>query len=77
MRCLWLQEPANDAVPPRANGRLPRVRGREAEFEAFLHRLYAEGKLLNRSHIIEGLEALKLLLTGQNEGTLMVRASPL
>lgn len=40
-----------------------------------------EGKLLNRSHIIDGLEkapaALNLLLTGQNDGKLMVRVSRL
>jgi len=61
-------------VGPRSPGRIP-------EFDAVLQRLYTEGKILNRSHIIDGLEnapeALKLLLTGQNDGKLMVRVSPL
>jgi hypothetical protein len=65
----------------RMEGFLGSAGGREAEFEALLHRLYAEGKLLNRSHVIDGLEnapqALKLLLTGQNDGKLMVRVSRL
>jgi NADPH-dependent curcumin reductase CurA len=65
----------------RMEGFLGSAGGRETEFEALLHQLYAEGKLLNRSHIIDGLEnapqALKLLLTGQNDGKLMVRVSRL
>jgi len=40
----------------RMEGFLASAGGREAEFEALLHRLYAEGKLLKRSHVIEGLE---------------------
>jgi NADPH-dependent curcumin reductase CurA len=63
----------------RMEGFLGSAGGREAEFEALLHRLYAQGQLLNRSHIIDGLEnapqALQLLLTGQNDGKLMVRVS--
>jgi hypothetical protein len=65
----------------RMEGFLGTAGGRDSEFEGLLHRLYAEGKLLNRSHVIEGLEnapeALRLLLTGQNEGKLMVRVSRL
>ncbi|MGE0115275.1 MAG: NADP-dependent oxidoreductase [Steroidobacteraceae bacterium] len=58
---------------------VPQFAARYAEFDAILHRLFAEGKLLNRSHIIDGLEqapeALKLLLTGSNDGKLMIRVS--
>jgi NADPH-dependent curcumin reductase CurA len=65
----------------RMEGFLGSAGGREAEFEALLQRLFAEGKLLNRSHVIDGLEnapqALKLLLSGQNDGKLMVRVSRL
>jgi NADPH-dependent curcumin reductase len=65
----------------RMEGFLGSAGGREAEFEALLHQLYAEGKLLNRSHVIDGLDnarrALNLLLTGENDGKLMVRVSQL
>ncbi len=60
---------------------VPQFANRYAEFDAVLHHLFAQGKLLNRSHIVQGLEqapeALKLLLTGRNEGKLMVRVSAL
>jgi NADPH-dependent curcumin reductase len=65
----------------RMEGFLGSAGGRDAEFEALLRRLYTEGKILNRSHVIDGLEnaadALKLLVTGQNDGKLMVRVSQL
>ena len=58
---------------------VPQFADRYAEFDAILHRLYADGKLLNRPHVIDGLEqapeALKLLLTGRNDGKLMIRVS--
>jgi NADPH-dependent curcumin reductase len=58
---------------------VPQFHDRYAEFDDILHRLYREGKLLNRAHIIEGLqnapEALALLFDGGNRGKLMVKAA--
>jgi NADPH-dependent curcumin reductase CurA len=56
---------------------VPQLQARMAEFDAILHRLYAEGKLKNRAHIVEGLEnaptALKMLFAGENDGKLMIK----
>jgi NADPH-dependent curcumin reductase CurA len=53
---------------------------RMPEYEATLTRLYREGKLKARAHIIKGLEhapeGLDLILSGKNEGKLMVEVSP-
>jgi NADPH-dependent curcumin reductase len=47
--------------------------------EAMLHRLFREGRIRNRSHVIDGLEnapaALNLLFEGRNEGKLMVKVA--
>jgi len=56
---------------------VPQFQDRMGEFDAILHRLYAEGKLRSRAHVVEGLEnapvALKMLFAGANDGKLMVR----
>jgi NADPH-dependent curcumin reductase CurA len=53
---------------------------RMQEFDDELTRIYRAGALICRTHIVEGLEnaaeALNLLLSGQNEGKLMVQVSP-
>jgi NADPH-dependent curcumin reductase CurA len=50
-----------------------------AEFDAVLHRLYAEGRLRNRAHMVNGLEnapvALKMLFAGENDGKLMIEVT--
>lgn len=55
---------------------VPQFQDRMCEFDAILHRLYAEGKLRNRAHIVNGLEnapvALQMLFAGENDGKLMV-----
>lgn len=47
------------------------------EIDTLLKKLYTEGKILNRAHIVEGLqqapEALKLIFSGRNNGKLIVR----
>lgn len=52
---------------------------RHAEFDTMLHRLWNEGKLSQRSHIVDGLEhapeAVDLILQGRNEGKLTVRVA--
>jgi NADPH-dependent curcumin reductase CurA len=49
------------------------------ELEAILHKLFREGKIRNRAHIIEGLRnaptALGLLFEGKNAGKLMVKVA--
>jgi NADPH-dependent curcumin reductase CurA len=44
-----------------------------------LHKLFREGKIRNRAHIIEGLRnaptALGLLFEGKNDGKLMVKVA--
>lgn len=56
---------------------VPQFQERMGEFDAILHRLYAEGKLRSRAHVVDGLEnapvALKMLFAGDNHGKLMVR----
>jgi NADPH-dependent curcumin reductase len=49
------------------------------ELEGMLHRLFREGKIRNRAHIVEGLQnapaALGLLFEGKNAGKLMVKVA--
>jgi len=49
------------------------------ELEAMLHRLFREGKIRNRVHVIDGLRnaptALGLLFEGKNTGKLMVKVA--
>jgi len=49
------------------------------KLDGILRTLFREGKILNRSHIVESLEAapeaLNLLFQGRNDGKLMVRVS--
>lgn len=53
---------------------------RVPEFDAELERLYREGRIGSRAHIIKGLEnaaeALQLVLSGENKGKLMIEVSP-
>lgn len=53
---------------------------RAVEFEAYLLDLYRRGRIKARAHIIKGIEnaprALNLLLSGQNQGKLIVEVSP-
>jgi len=53
---------------------------RIGEYEELLERLYKEGKLKARSHIVKGLDqapaALDIILTGRNEGKMLVEVSP-
>jgi len=50
------------------------------EFDALLERLYREGKIGSRAHIVKGLEkaaeTLPLVLSGENKGKLMIEVSP-
>jgi NADPH-dependent curcumin reductase len=50
---------------------------RQKEVDAILLRLFREGRLPNRAHIVDGLvnapEALRLLFEGRNNGKLMIR----
>jgi NADPH-dependent curcumin reductase CurA len=50
---------------------------RQKEIDAILLRLYRDGRLPHRAHVIDGLanapEALRLLFEGRNNGKLMVR----
>jgi NADPH-dependent curcumin reductase CurA len=58
---------------------VPQFADRYAEFDAILAKLFAQGKLSSRAHVVQGLEnapeALKLLFSGGNRGKLMVRIS--
>lgn len=60
---------------------VPQFKHRYAEFDALLERLFLEGRLLHRPHIVPSLqaapEALKLLFEGRNDGKLMVQVGPL
>jgi NADPH-dependent curcumin reductase CurA len=56
---------------------VPQFLERMAEFDEILHKLYMQGKLKNRAHVVDGLEnapeALKRLFAGTNDGKLMVK----
>lgn len=58
---------------------VPQFADRRHEFDAILHRLWDEGALQQRSHVIDGLEhapeSVSLNLQGRNRGKLMVRVS--
>jgi NADPH-dependent curcumin reductase len=60
---------------------VPQFQDRMSEFDDILHKLYAQGKLKNRAHIVQGLEkapeALKMLFAGENQGKLMVKVADL
>ena len=60
---------------------VPQFQSRMGEFDAILHRLYAEGKLRNRAHMVDGLEnapaALKMLFAGANVGKLLIKVAGL
>jgi len=58
---------------------VPKFADRQAEFDALLRRRWAEGKLRQRSHIIDGFEkapeVVTMNLQGRNQGKLMVRVT--
>lgn len=56
---------------------VPQFQERMAEFDGILRRLYEQGKLRSRTHIVQGLqnapESLKMLFAGTNDGKLMIQ----
>jgi NADPH-dependent curcumin reductase CurA len=59
---------------------VPQFASRFEEFDAILVKLFAQGKLSSRAHVVQGLqnapEALKMLFNGANRGKLMVQVAP-
>lgn len=58
---------------------VPQFEARYGEFDAILREHYHKGQIKSRAQIVQGLEnapaALELLLTGHNDGKLMVQVS--
>jgi len=58
---------------------VPQFVDRFAEYDAILRNMFLQGKVRSRAHLIDGLErapgALSLLLSGGNDGKLMVKVA--